>query len=77
MARCRGCGQAECNCLVVGGTNVAVSGDGSLDEPYVIDVSIGTTGLPPCPGDPGIEYFLTCTDGILAWVVSPDRCVVI
>lgn len=38
MATC-GCGDAVCNCVVQGGTNVQVQGDGSNGNPYVISAT--------------------------------------
>lgn len=41
MARC-GCRGGACGCLVVGGENVVVSGNGSADNPYVVNVNTAT-----------------------------------
>lgn len=75
MANCAGCGNNRCSCIVTGGNGATVTGDGSADNPYIIDVT--TSGLPACPVDPGVPYVLTCTDGVLSWELSPSTCVVI
>lgn len=55
MARC-GCG-GQCNCVVIAGENVNVSGTGSPAHPYVVTAEIGCEDVRPClsAGD-GLDY---------------------
>jgi hypothetical protein len=59
IARC-GCGStAVCTCLVTGGTNVTVTGNGSTGSPYVVNANlvIDCDDVRPClSAGPGIIY---------------------
>ncbi|MFE9127843.1 hypothetical protein ACFYOF_20950 [Streptomyces sp. NPDC007148] len=56
LARC-GCGGGQCSCSIAAGDNVALSGSGSVANPYVLSASLSCEEVRQClSGTGGVEY---------------------